>query len=187
MVFSWYSHGILMVFSWCSPLGFKVGCQWLESRVQPNPQARMPNPRPGNGMPESSPSPGIRFLLGGAGGRLLAGRLELKVFLVGITLFAGLALFVGGDATFVPAFLAFGGGLFAASQLLRRLIGGHNRAEHERAQARQDNQCFHQLHNLQSPATATRPSWAETARTTVWHRFSVSDATECAGIQAGKS
>src|ERR1035437_553715 len=163
------------------------GLPMAESRVQPNPQARTPNPRTGRGLPESPPAPGLRFLLGGAGGRLLAGLLELKVFLVGIALFAGLALFVGGDATFVPAFLAFGGGLFAASQLLRRLIGGHNRAEHERAQARQDNQCFHQLHNLQSPATATRPSWPETARTTVWHRFSVSDAAGCAGIEAGKS
>src|ERR1035441_814814 len=148
MVFSWYSHGILMVFSWCSPLGFRVGCQWLESRVQPIPQPRTPNPRSGRGMPESPPSPDIRFLLGGAGGRLLAGLLELKVFPVGIALFAGLALLVSGNATFVPAFLAFGGGLFAASQLLRGLIGGYDRAEHERAQARKHNQCFHQLHNL---------------------------------------
>jgi hypothetical protein len=94
-------------------------------------------------MPEPPSSPDIRFLLGGAGGRLLAGLLELKVFLVGIALFAGLALLVSGDATLVPAFLAFGGGLFAASQLLRGLIGGYDRAEHERTQARKHNQCFH--------------------------------------------
>src|ERR1035441_931569 len=176
-----------MVFSWCSPLGFRLDCQWLTLDVQPNPKARTPTPPPGSGVPESPPFSGVRFLLGGAGGRLLAGLLELKVFLVGIALFAGLALLVGGDATFVPAFLAFGGGLFAASQLLRGLIGGYDRAEHERAQARKHNQCFHQLHNLQSPATATRPRWAEMARTTVCDRFSVSDAACRAGIQAGKS
>jgi hypothetical protein len=53
---------------------------------------------------------------------------ELKVFLVGIALFARFALFVGYDAALVLTFLAVSGGLLTASELLRGVIGSHSGA-----------------------------------------------------------
>ena len=79
-------------------------------------------------MPESPPSPAIRFLLGGAGGRLLAGLLELKVFPVGIALFAGLAIFMSGHATLVLALFPLGGSLLTTSLLLLGFIDSPDRA-----------------------------------------------------------
>src|SRR5271157_5473795 len=51
---------------------------------------------PGAGMLELRSSAALPALLIGLGGRFLVGLLQLEVFLVGIALFAGLALFVSG-------------------------------------------------------------------------------------------
>ena len=50
--------------------------------------------------------------------------LQLEVFLVGIALLARLTLFMGGNAALVLAFLAIGGGLLAAGQLLGGFVSG---------------------------------------------------------------
>ena len=57
----------------------------------------------------------------------MVGVLEFKVFLVRVALLAGFAVFVGGNAAFVRAFLASGGGLFTASLWFRGGIGGAGR------------------------------------------------------------
>ena len=52
---------------------------------------------------------------------------ELKVFLVGIALFAGLALLMGRDTALVLALFTLSGGLLAAGQLLFWAIRSGNR------------------------------------------------------------
>ena len=74
---------------------------------------------------------------------------QLKVFLVGIALFAGFAVFVGDDAALVLAFLAVSGGLLTASQLFRGVIGGQSRTSQQGGQASQNDQHLNQLHNVQ--------------------------------------
>jgi hypothetical protein len=144
-------------------------------------------PRPGTGVLGFWRSPGLRFLLGGARGGLLIGLLQLKVFLVGIALLAGFAVFVGSHATLVGAFFASGGGLFAASLLFLRLIGGSDRTGQQRNQAPKDNQRLHQLHNLQHFALAKPPAWPKVARATVCDSIYQSDAACRYGIHGEKS
>src|SRR5207245_6949089 len=75
----------------------------------------------------------------------------LHVFLVRIAGFAGLAFFMGGDAAFVGAFLAFGFGLFTDSLLLlfcRFFFGGHNGAGQHGYGASRNDQDFNKLHSF---------------------------------------
>ena len=74
---------------------------------------------------------------------------QLKVFLPGIALFAGLALAMGLDATPVLALLALGSGPFTASQPFRGLLRSRSRSHQQGGQASQNDQHLNQLHNLQ--------------------------------------
>jgi len=84
---------------------------------------------------------------------------QLKVFLVRITLFARLALFVGGDAALVLALLAVGRGLLTAGELLHGFIRGRSRTNQQRGQASQNDQHLNQLHNDQR-FTFAAADWA---------------------------
>ena len=106
-------------------------------------------------MRELRPYPVFQALLIGLGGRLLVGLLQLEVFLVGVALLAGLALFMSGHAALVRALFAFDGSLFTASLLLPGFVGGSGGAGQQREDAPQNYQCLYQLHNLQGSARAT--------------------------------
>ena len=68
----------------------------------------------------------------------------LHVFLVRIALFAGLAVFMRGDAALMRAFLAFGLGLFAAGSFL--LLRGESRAGQQTDDTGDRTQTFDELH-----------------------------------------
>ena len=78
--------------------------------------------------------------------------LELQVFLVRITLFAGFALFMSGHAALVRAFLAFGFGFLAARLLLvlglLARIGSHRRTRENGHCAYHCAQGFDQFHSF---------------------------------------